>query len=175
MELGVKSFSKLIGISHASLSQTENNKTITSAQTISNLVQNTNINIYWLCTGEGEMLRGDEKGSLYNKVEKDDLMEFKVSDALTMAARVLESDTSYATALYLNIQHFDRAIQAETRIVQLEERQQVNDKRILALETQVEKLIGEQRADRRKEERRQEDLGPPDGLDRRSGEERRAM
>jgi len=34
--------------------------------------------------------------------------------------RVLESGTSYAIALLLNIQHFDRAIQAETRITQLE-------------------------------------------------------
>jgi hypothetical protein len=40
--------------------------------------------------------------------------EFRISDALAMCARVLESGTSYATALYLNIQHFDRAVQAET-------------------------------------------------------------
>lgn len=49
--------------------------------------------------------------------------EFRVSDALTMTARVLESGTSYATALYLNIQHFDRAIKAEERIAQVEQAQ----------------------------------------------------
>jgi len=38
--------------------------------------------------------------------------EFRISEALQMTARVLESGTSYATALYLNIQHFDRAITA---------------------------------------------------------------
>jgi transcriptional regulator with XRE-family HTH domain len=46
--------------------------------------------------------------------------EFRVSEALTMVARVLESETSYATALYLNIQHFDRVIATEARIAQLE-------------------------------------------------------
>ena len=69
--MSVVQFSELLGISHPSLSQTENNKTITSAQTISNLVQNTNINVYWLCTGEGDITRGDEKDSLYNKVENE--------------------------------------------------------------------------------------------------------
>ena len=36
--------------------------------------------------------------------------EFKISDALAMAARVLESGTTYGIALYLNIVHFDRAV-----------------------------------------------------------------
>lgn len=45
---------------------------------------------------------------------------FRVSDALTMTARVLESGTSYATALYLNIVHFERAVTAESRIAHLE-------------------------------------------------------
>lgn len=48
--------------------------------------------------------------------------QFRVSDALVMASRVLESGTSYAIALYLNIQHFDRAINAEARLVTVEQR-----------------------------------------------------
>ena len=86
--------------------------------------------------------------------------KFKVSDALTMAARVLESGTSYAMALLLNIQHFDRAIQAETRITQLENNLQENNIRLL----KVEKWI---KSDRRRGERRQEDLGPPPGVEER--------
>ncbi|MEN6422076.1 MAG: hypothetical protein ABFD76_09015 [Smithella sp.] len=39
--------------------------------------------------------------------------EFRISDALTMCTRVLESGTSYATALYFNIEHFDRAVKSE--------------------------------------------------------------
>jgi hypothetical protein len=37
----------------------------------------------------------------------------RISEALAMTAKVLESGTTYATALYLNIQHFSRAIDAE--------------------------------------------------------------
>jgi len=43
----------------------------------------------------------------------------RVSDALVAASRVLDSGTSYATALFLNIQHFDRAVQAENQISDL--------------------------------------------------------
>lgn len=51
-----------------------------------------------------------------------DQEEDKIADALTMTTRVLKSGTSYATALYLNIQHFDRAIRTEIRMTQLEKR-----------------------------------------------------
>ncbi len=85
-----------------------------------------------------------------------------------MAARVLESGTSYAIALQLNIQHFDRAIQAETRITQLEKNLQEYNKRVL----NIEKWI---KSDRRKGKRRQEDLGlPPDDDERRTGTDRRS-
>lgn len=46
-----------------------------------------------------------------------------VTDALIMASRVFESGTSYANALYLNVVHFDRAIQAEARINRMERAQ----------------------------------------------------
>jgi len=75
------------------------------------------------------------------KPPADSSCRFKLSDALTMAARVLESNTTYADALYLNIQHFDRAIRAEARIFQLEtecvalnEKNDALEKRISALE-----------------------------------------
>jgi uncharacterized coiled-coil protein SlyX len=51
----------------------------------------------------------------------DQGQEFRISDALSMTARVLESGTSYATALYLNIQHFDRAVQSETVMKQCQD------------------------------------------------------
>jgi hypothetical protein len=47
--------------------------------------------------------------------------DFILGEAVGMATEVLSSGTSYATALYLNIQHFDRAIRAENRICFLEQ------------------------------------------------------
>lgn len=46
---------------------------------------------------------------------------FKMSEMLSMTARVLESGTTYAVALAYNIQHFDRAITAESRIDKLQQ------------------------------------------------------
>jgi uncharacterized coiled-coil protein SlyX len=57
-----------------------------------------------------------------------------------MAARVLESRTSYALALFTNIQHFDRAIQAEARIAQLERKDQEQMDRINKLEGECDEL-----------------------------------
>jgi len=65
---------------------------------------------------------------------------FKVSGALTMAARVLESKTSYATALYLNIQHFDRAIQAELRLTSLEKENKQQGMELEAQRKEIEEL-----------------------------------
>jgi chromosome segregation ATPase len=66
--------------------------------------------------------------------------KFRVSDALTMCARVLESGTSYATALYLNIQHFDRAITAEERIGQVEQNQAEMEVRNQELEARSQSI-----------------------------------
>ena len=48
-------FCKIIGISSGSFSDIENEKTKPSADTIASIVKNTDINPYWLLTGEGEM------------------------------------------------------------------------------------------------------------------------
>lgn len=64
---------------------------------------------------------------------KTDFSTRKISDVLTMAARVLESGTSYAAALELNIIQFSRAVEGEADIAQLE-------KNLLKLKTDVEKL-----------------------------------
>lgn len=58
-----------------------------------------------------------------------------------MAARVLESGTTYAIALYLNIEHFDRAIQAEARVTALETRVAVLENEILNLKETLTKCI----------------------------------
>lgn len=50
---------EIIGISHGSLSQIETEKTKPSSDTIESLFKNTNINLGWLLSGEGPMLRSD--------------------------------------------------------------------------------------------------------------------
>lgn len=72
---------------------------------------------------------------------------WKVSEALVMAARVFESKTSYADALYLNVVHFDRAVQAEVRIGQMVMQQQAQaddladiKKRVAVLEHECAEL-----------------------------------
>lgn len=48
---------KLIGISQSSLSELENGKSLPSAGTLKGLCLNTDLNLYWLLTGEGSMRR----------------------------------------------------------------------------------------------------------------------
>ena len=75
--LNVIEFSKLLGISQGALSGLENKKSKPSSDTLANFYKNTDINIVWLLTGEGEMIRKPEKegyvakdAPIYNKKEK---------------------------------------------------------------------------------------------------------
>lgn len=71
--------------------------------------------------------------------------EIRLSEALTMAARVLESGTSYAAALYLNIQQLDRIIANESRIAQVVPKQCALGakiyERLQELEKEIERFI----------------------------------
>lgn len=49
--------SKILGVSQGSLSEIENDKSLPSAKTLASLCLNTQINIYWLLTGQGLMIR----------------------------------------------------------------------------------------------------------------------
>ena len=51
-----KEFAKIIGISQGGLSGLETGKSKPSADTLSSIVQHTNINPVWLLTGKGEMI-----------------------------------------------------------------------------------------------------------------------
>jgi len=50
-------FAKKIGISQGSLSEQENDISLPSAKTLKGLCLKTDINIHWLLTGQGKMLR----------------------------------------------------------------------------------------------------------------------
>ncbi len=114
----ITNFSKLLDISQGSLSDIENNKTKPSANPVEKLVHKTDINIYWLFAGEGQMIRGDEKGSLYNKVEPDEDPE--IFELLSRTMEILKSNTDYSASLSANIRSFHHAVKTENRLDTLE-------------------------------------------------------
>jgi len=67
-------------------------------------------------------------------------IEFRISDALAMTARVLESRTSYATALYLNIVHFDRAVSSESIVSKCEEDLRAQGELLAKMQTRLDEL-----------------------------------
>lgn len=129
----------------------------------------------------GEMIRKDEKGSLYNKVEMTamhvaapgaeynaDMDDF--GRAATGLKEIFDSgDPVLIPAIQANIHAFQISARREAHIQ--EQTKEISDlkKRMESLEKQMKE------GDRRKGERRLQDVDPPDGVDRRSGEERRVM
>jgi len=163
---GRQVFADKIGKSVKTLERWESKKghhlpNSTALAKIINQFPDNNVDMNWLLTGKGEPFPGARAqfpevcGDLiYKDTErvngalpvsgptpgytgKPEDTEIKVSDALTMTARVLESGTSYATALYLNIVHFDQAIQAEKRITKLEIECDELKERLSALEEKI--------------------------------------
>lgn len=153
---GDKQIADLFNISPQSF--VNKRKTGSLLSDIINAGVNKNVNLNWLLTGEGdpyinkvmeegfptgsgESIYKDRGGLAQEAPEVYNVDQgFKVSEALTMAARVLDSGTSYAFALYTNIRHFDRAIQAEARITDLEDKNKDQADRVLKLENECEDL-----------------------------------
>jgi uncharacterized coiled-coil protein SlyX len=144
----VAGFAEKIGAGESTVN-TWNNGQIPKGSFLKRIHSLFSVNINWLLTGEGEpyIIDKDKAGAstreeitIYKDGNEAAEDGFKVSGALTMAARVLESGTSYAMALYTNIQHFDRAIQAEARITELEKKDEAQTDRINHLEGECETL-----------------------------------
>lgn len=128
-EVDIKPFSKLIGISHGTLSDIENNNTKPSAKPTNGLIRKTDINIYWLFTGEGEMIR---------KVTKYEPSKIKISVEIKRAIDILESNTIYSKALKDNIEAFYNALETEKKHSECLERIQKLEDRLAALEKERE-------------------------------------
>lgn len=60
--LTILDFADILEISSGSLSDIENNKTKPSARPLAALIQKTDINVYWLFSGEGEPCRKGRRG-----------------------------------------------------------------------------------------------------------------
>lgn len=124
----IVNFSKLLKISQGSLSDIENNKSKPSATPIDNLIHNTDINIYWLFTGEGEMIRRDEKADTYIYKERDSKPQAldddpEIAELLARARKVLKSGNRMAyESLERNILYFAHVIEIEKRFIDMESR-----------------------------------------------------
>jgi len=136
-----------------------------------------NVREEWMLTGCGDLFYIDNRKALEPDapaIHGIYQTEFRVSEALTMCARVLESGTSYATALYLNIQHFDRAVSAEERMTIFEKNQADIEARsrdfelkmqarFQEMETKLESLQGENKKLRKEVNRLKATYEDPDG------------
>jgi len=86
--------SKKIGVSQGSLSDLENNKSLPSATTLANLCIFSDINIYWLLTGRGPMLRqepelGDEVSLTgdYAELKRDRILKKLIEKVIRVYRR----------------------------------------------------------------------------------------
>jgi transcriptional regulator with XRE-family HTH domain len=70
----------------------------------------------------------------------------KISEDLFLATRVLESGTTYATALHLNIRSFAKAIDAEERITVLESNQRDFERKMQAEMNDLRKEVNRLKA-----------------------------
>ncbi len=90
--------SKKIRVSQGSLSDLENDKSLPSATTLANLCMFSNINIYWVLTGRGPMIRSEGENmekSIFQKEFVHLLDDQKLRELMEKVIRVYRSgDTS---------------------------------------------------------------------------------
>lgn len=141
-------------------------------------MQKYNFSLKWLTSGKGEPFADecDKFPEIYKKEKSFDLKEtmvnyeqnnnahlppIRISDAIIMCTRVLESGTSYATALYFSIQHFDHALEIENyskkcqddlnsfkkEFMEMKNRLENIEKENIRLHTDIQKLMSEDRQD----------------------------
>ena len=159
--INIIQFSNLLNISQSSLSAIENNKSNPSATPTKNLIHKFDINIYWLFTGKGEMLR--KKGtnevcpenSIDNDPEKvlktsqarrklegikDAGVEYggcenlKISDLVAKTIEILECESIYKAALASNINAFYYSIQTQNTL-------ETMNKKVATMEKQMAELM----------------------------------
>ena len=158
-DLSRKEFMKRIGVSQASLTNYETKNMTPKGEVLQKICKEFGADLQWLLTGEESpefrlsldreisvnqdrafALTHVQDGAVAESQEEYATNAFKVSEALTMAVKVLESNTSFATALYLDIQHFYRAVQSEERFINLLDEKKKLEKKVQDLEKNCEKL-----------------------------------
>lgn len=111
----VTDFSNMIGVSQGTLSGLENDKSKPSADTLANLVRNTDINIGWLLTGEGQIDTKQQLGLIENqKTQSRPEQSFDslgMAEGMSLLAKIYSSgDTTYVRAINANLAAFGEAI-----------------------------------------------------------------
>jgi transcriptional regulator with XRE-family HTH domain len=142
---------QLIEISQGTLSGIENNVSAPRADTFQKIVLHTDLNVAWLLTGNGEMLIGSEK----NTAEREPDTAHSLLDV------ILESQNPVLKrAIMANLEAFSGTVKTEERLENLEK--------------QVAELtwIAQQQSRAATDRRQTTGIGP-DGIERRSGEDRR--
>lgn len=100
----LKQLAKRLGIQHGAISQLETNKTNPSAKTLESYCKHTDINVEWLLTGEGSMIRSigtveenDNSLARFRSVKTEiqalvgDLIDILESDDLIVKTAITES------------------------------------------------------------------------------------
>jgi transcriptional regulator with XRE-family HTH domain len=111
-ELGSK-----LGLSRYTVMKYESGDIPHDKSLASSLERECRINSAWLLAGKGEMMTSSGMESLAKFTDKTK------TEILATASRILDSGTTYADALSVNILHLDKAIKDEIRIGLIEEEQ----------------------------------------------------
>lgn len=129
-------FAKSLGFSQSYMSEVENGKTKPSLVLLYQISENTSINLHWLFTGEGKMLREKNTNEAYLETSLDNDPE--VAELLKGAKKVLKSGNKAAfDALQRNIRYFAHTIKVEERLVKIEQNMK---HRMVAMEKQITEL-----------------------------------
>jgi len=121
-KLTLKQLAERLGIQHGAISQLETNKTNPSAKTLESYCKHTDINIEWLLTGEGTMIR-----SVSDASSKEAPVVFRGRGTRPVKADVqalvndlidiLESDDAVMkTAITENIKAFKVSVDRKTKL-----------------------------------------------------------
>lgn len=126
--LTLKELASLTNIAQPTLSEVENAKYDLSAEKLSHIIRNTNINPIWLLTGEGEMFSSPDRSPsteprLCDSCCVTDAAKLpqETRDLLSMAVETLTSDTKYARLLTESIRSLHESIRFTRRLETLEE------------------------------------------------------
>jgi len=181
---------KRLSIDKNTIAAYRNKKGMIKGEFIENLIKEYGFSPAWIFTGEGEPFPGarnkypDACGPLpettvshtpppadalpeRGAVVGEDPAQYPAFDpmaAVSLAAQVLGSKSSYAHALYLNIVHFNRAIKVEQRNADLESDMKKISAELNKLKTEVIELRRQLNLIREARER-SEDLAPTAGAD----------
>jgi hypothetical protein len=127
---GLKGLAGILGVPESRVYGWVRNGKIADTGVI--LAKTPDINVNWLKTGEGPMLKQEQQRSRLRKTheiyvpgdaEEDERSEQpSSSDMLIMTAKVLESNTVYRSALASNIRAFFQAVQGEAEMSDMREK-----------------------------------------------------